>query len=52
MLVDNHQAVRIAQGGQPMGDGKGGSALHQTIQRLLDQEFTLGIQSRGCLIMK
>ena len=41
----NHEnLIGLANRRQPMGDDKGGPALHQEIERLLNQRFTLTVE--------
>ena len=49
-LVQHIYLVRIAYGAQAMRDADGGAALHQALQSLLHQVFTLGVESAGGLI--
>ena len=50
VAVDDHQTIRILQGGQPVGNGEGGSALREPPQSLLDQVFALRVQTGGGLV--
>ena len=47
VAVNYYKPVCIPQGREPVGNGEGSPPLHQPVKGLLDQEFTLRIQS-GC----
>ena len=49
-LLQYHDAVGIANGGQPVSDDEGGAALHQGIHTPLHQGFGAGIDGTGGLI--
>ena len=48
--VDHHDPGGVADGGQPVGDGEAGLALHQLPQALLDQLLGAGIHVAGGLV--
>ena len=48
--LHHHQPVGVAQGGEPVGDGKGGAPLHQMGQGLLDVFLGLYIDRGGGLV--
>src|SRR5688572_29255435 len=41
--VHHHDAVRVAHGGQAMGDDQRGAALHEVGERLLHEALRLGV---------
>lgn len=50
MLIDDDNPIRLSQGGEPMGNGKGGAILCQPAERFLNLEFGFGIQAAGGLV--
>ena len=46
-LVEHHDLVGAADGGQPVRDHDHGAVLHQVGQRLLHQHFRFGVEMRG-----
>jgi hypothetical protein len=46
-LVEDHYAVRVLDGGEPVGDDQRRTALHQVLQSLLHQAFGSTVQSGG-----
>ncbi len=50
LVLQHHDQVGVADGGEAVGDDDGGAALHQPFQRLLDQELGLGVHRRGGLV--
>ena len=49
-VIEHHDAVRIHDGGQPVGDHKGSPALHQSIHTFLHQGFCTGVDGGGGFI--
>jgi hypothetical protein len=46
-----HQdAIHVLDGRQPVGDGDGGAALHQHVQRVANQHLGLGVDAGGGLV--
>ena len=45
VMIDHHNTVRVPQGGKAVGNGKGGAALGQAAQRLLNLVLCFGIQA-------
>ena len=45
---ENH--IGLPNGGEPVGDDKGRSALHEPAERILNLHFGSGVDGRGCLI--
>jgi ribonuclease G len=43
-LFHDHDAVRMLDGGQPVGNDQGGAPRHQALESLLDQALGLGVQ--------
>ena len=41
--VHHHQAIGLAQGREAVGNGNGGAALHQVVERPLDFLLSLGV---------
>ena len=50
LVVDDDDLVRVADGGQAVGDGDGGAVLGQLLQALLDVALALVVQGGGGLI--
>ena len=46
-LVDDEDAVGVADGGEAVGDEEGGSSLHEGFEGLLDETLALGIEGAG-----
>ena len=44
--VEHDDFVRAHDGAQPLGDDEGRAALHQLVQRLLDEELGLRVHAR------
>ena len=49
-LVHNHNAVRVADGRQTVGNDKGSTSTHQSVHAVLHQLLGAGIDGRGGLI--
>ena len=49
-LFHNHDAVGIFYGGQPVGNDKGGSSLHQRVHTILYQFLGTGVDGGGGLV--
>ncbi len=49
-LVDDQDLVRLADGGQPVGDHQRGAARQRGLERALDRQLRLGVQVRGGLV--
>ena len=49
-VVQDHNAVGIADGAEAMGNDKGGTVLRLLFQSLLNNLFALVVQSVGCLV--
>ena len=49
-VLHDHDAVRLAQGEQPVGDQDGGAALGDAVQSLLDVLLGLGVDARRRLV--
>ena len=45
--VYHKEAIGPADGGEPVGDGKGGSALHQAFHGILNEHFGFGVHRGG-----
>lgn len=50
VFIDDHDAVRLSQSRQPVGNRKRGASLDQAAESLLDLIFRFGIQAAGGLI--
>ena len=46
-LLDDQDLVGAADGGEAMGDDKGGAALHEEVEAVLDHGFGLGVEGAG-----
>ena len=49
-VLHDHDAVRLADGGEAVRDDEGGAALEQRLQRLLDQDLGMGVDGGGRFI--
>ena len=49
-VLHHHDAVRLADGGQAVGDDKGGAPGQQPVQRLLDENLGVGVDGAGGLV--
>ena len=49
-VLHDQNHIGIANGGQPVGNDKTGSALHEVIHCLLNQNFCTGIHRGGRLV--
>ena len=49
-LMQHTNLIGISDGRKPVGNGYGGTRLHQSFQRILHQSFALSIEGRGSLI--
>ena len=43
-LMQHTNLIGISDGGEPVGNGHGGTRLHQSFQRILHQSFALGVE--------
>ncbi len=50
LVLQHHDLVGVADGGEAVGDDDGGAALHQAFQGLLDEQLGLGIDRGGGFI--
>jgi hypothetical protein len=48
--IHDDEPVGAPQGREPVGDGDGGAAADQVVERALDLELGLGIDGRGRLV--
>ena len=49
-LFQNHDAVRVFDGGKTVGDHESGAALHQPVHALLNQRLGAGVDGGGGLV--
>ena len=49
-VVEDDDAVGVADGAEAVGDDEGGAALLQLLQRLLDEVLALAVERRGGLV--
>ncbi len=49
-VVDDEDAVGVADGGKTMSDDEAGAALHQTFEGFVDEPLALGIEGGGGFI--
>ena len=49
-VVQHQDQVGAAHGAQAVGDDEGGAALHQPVERLLDQLLGLGVHAGGGVV--
>ena len=49
-VVQDHDAVGVADGGQAVGNDEGGTALHQGVHALLHQGLGAGVNGGGGLV--
>ena len=49
-LLQYHDAVRVADRGQAVGDNKGRAAIHQAVHAVLHEFFGAGVDGRSRLI--
>ena len=49
-VIQHHNAIGIAHGGEAVGNDEGGSALHQRVHTLLHQSFGTGVDGGGSLV--
>ena len=48
--VDHADAIGVLHGGEAVGDDQRGAALHEPLERLLDQVLALGVEGAGGLV--
>jgi hypothetical protein len=48
--VDDDDAIRVLDAGDPMSDQQDGPSPHEPGERLLDEELALGVEVRGGLV--
>lgn len=46
-FIEDIDAIRVLDGGKPVGDDKGGAVFHETVEGILDLAFGLGIDGGG-----
>ena len=49
-LLQDHDGLGVADGGEPVGDDEHGAARHQPVHALLDELFRAGVDGAGGLI--
>src|SRR5699024_5127097 len=49
-LVEHHDAVRVLGGGEAVGDGDGGAAAGEAVDRLLEAHVRRGVDGAGGLV--
>jgi hypothetical protein len=49
-LLDDQDLVGAADGGEAVGDDKGGTALHEEVEAALDEGFGFGVEGAGGLV--
>ena len=49
-VVEHHDGVCVADGGEPVRDDEDGASLHQVVHAFLDKGLGSGIDGAGCLI--